>query len=148
MDESLYYWLRTAHMVGFILWVAGVIGVLALLDAHARIGASARDAMVGVERRTAMIMEIGSLLAIGAGLYLAFKSPRFPTHAFADGGWLHVKLTLVVLALIGAHVFARIRLRKFRNGEIKALPGWLLPVVILAVIGIVSLAANYQLLRK
>jgi uncharacterized membrane protein len=148
MDPAIYPWVRIVHIVGVVLWVSGMLGVLSLLRAHTEVDGVARETLTRSERATAMIMDLGATLAIVAGLYLAFKSPRFPNTAFAAGGWFHIKLTLVVIVVLGLHGMARAKIRKFRNGQIKPLPTWAVPALLLAVTAIVVLASHPTLLRK
>ncbi len=148
MDPQLYPWLRIAHIIGVVLWIGGLIAVLSLLRAHAQVDAGARDVLSRVERKTAVLLDIGATLSIGVGLYLAFKSPKFATNAFASGGWFHIKLTLVVVGILSAHILARGKIRKFRNGQVTPLPGWLLPLVLVSVVGILIFAVHPTLLRK
>jgi uncharacterized membrane protein len=54
-------------------------------------------------------------------------------------GWFHAKLTLVVLGLLGMHGFLRVKVRKFRQGQVAPLPGFLLPLMLLLVFGILVL---------
>jgi uncharacterized membrane protein len=148
MDPQLYPWLRIVHVVGIVLWVGGLIAVLSLLRAHGLVAAAGRDALLTVEKKTAILLDVGATLSIGIGLYLAFKSPKFATNAFASGGWFHIKLTLVVLGILLPHIEARRTMRRFRQGKVAQLPGWLLPTVILAAIGILIFAVHPTLLRK
>lgn len=148
MDPQLYPWLRIAHIVGIVLWVGGLVSVLSLLKAHGQAPAAARDALIAVEKKTAILLDIGATLSIGVGLFLAFASPKFATNAFASGGWFHIKLTLAVLGILVPHIVARRTMRKFRQGQVAPLPGWLLPTVIIAAIGILIFAVHPTLLRK
>jgi len=148
MSFDTLIWVRIVHIVGFILWVGGLLSVLALLRAHAEITGAGRDALTRVERGMAGIMDLGATLAIATGFYQAFASPNFPTNAFSSGGWLHVKLTLVVLVPFALHGFARRKIRTFRGGNVTPIPGWMIPLVVVAVAGIVVMGAHPTLLRK
>jgi putative membrane protein len=148
MDAQVFDWIRIAHIIGFVLWIGGLLSTLSLLKAHVEVDAASRPALTRIELATALIMDIGATLAIAAGLFLAFKSPKFPTTAFGNGGWLHVKLTIVVLTVLALHGMARAKIKKFKRGEIKPLPGWAVPVLLLAVAAIVTLGAHPTLLRK
>ena len=151
MDPSIYPWVRIAHIIGIVLWVGGLLAVLALLRVHTQVDGVARESLTRVEKATAMVMDLGATLAIAAGLYLAFRSPKFfpvPGTAFSSGGWFHIKLTLVVLGPFALHGLARAKIKKFARGQLKPLPLWVVPVLILAVIGIVVMAVHPTLLRK
>ena len=148
MDPSIYPWVRITHIVGVVLWVGGLVGVLALLRAHSQVDGVARETLSRIERGIAGLMELGATLAIVAGLYLAFRSPKFPNTAFAAGGWFHIKLTVVVIGILGLHGLARAKMKKFRNGKITPVPEWAIPALVVAVAIIVVMASHPTLLRK
>jgi protoporphyrinogen IX oxidase len=145
MSPELYSWMKVLHVVGFVLWIAGLWAGIWLLKAHNSVDASSRPALVGAERKVGASMDAGATFAIVAGLVLAFAGP---INAFKTGGWLHVKLTLVVLAVLGIHGLVRVKMRKFRNGDLTPLPAWVVPVLLVAVVAIIALGANPTLLRK
>jgi uncharacterized membrane protein len=150
MSPGTYSWLHAVHIVGAVLWVIGLTSTLKLIDARAKVDAGSRDALTQSARATAIVMDVGMTLAIVLGFILAFKSPLFAGYgnAFKSGGWLHVKLTLVALALVGGHGWTRFAMRKIRKGGNPTVPAWLMPTILLAVIAVVILAANGTLLRK
>jgi protoporphyrinogen IX oxidase len=148
MDPSIYLWVRIAHIIGIVLWVGGLLAVLSLLRVHTQVDGVARESLTRVEKTTAMVMDLGATLAIATGLYMALKGAKFPNTAFASGGWFHIKLTLVVLGPFALHGLARAKIKKFARGQLKPLPPWVVPVLILAVIGIVVMAGHPTLLRK
>ncbi len=148
MSADLYPWILIGHLIGDVLWVAGMMAVLGLLWAYSGADAASRPGLVSQARTMALVMDIGATLAIGLGVYLAVASPRFPNTAFKDGGWLHVKLTLVVLGLLGPHGMLRGRLAKFRRGQGTPVPRWVLAAMLVAVVGAVTLGRHPTLLRK
>ena len=148
MSADLYPWIRIAHILGFLIWIGGLLTTLSLLDVHARVEAGAREALTRAERSAAVIMDIGATLAIGAGLYLALASPRFPRTAFHSGGWFRIKLTIVVLVILALHGLARAKVKKFSKGEVKPIPSWAVPLLLVAAAAIVVLAAHPTLLKK
>lgn len=148
MSADLYPWILIGHLFGDILWVAGMLAVLGLLWVHAGADASSRPGIVATARMMAVVMDLGATLAIGLGFYLAFASPHFATNAFASGGWLHVKLTIVVLGLLASHGLLRGKLGKLARGQQATVPSWILPVVLLAALGAVILGKHPTLLRK
>ena len=147
MSLDTYQWARVAHILGFTLWIAGLVAVYSLLRAHAAATGDGRAQLAGATRAMGMMMEAGATLAIGFGLWLAFASPMFPTNAFASGGWLHVKLVAVV-ALIGMHGLLRMRMKAYREGQNPTLPGWILSVIVACAAIAIALGANQLLLRK
>lgn len=90
-------------------------------------------------------MDAGATIAIAAGLTMAFGTTPI---AFKTGGWLHIKLTLVVVGVLSVHGLVRVKMRKFRNGDVAPLPNWMLPVLLIALTGIIILGAHPTLLRK
>lgn len=144
MSLDTYNWVLIAHVFGFVTWVGGLLGCLALLHVHTRVEEGARPALSATERQTAMLMDLGATLAIGAGLLLAIKGP---VNEFSHGSWLHVKLTAVVLGLLSSHGIVRAKIKKFSRGEIKALPRWMPSLVLAAAAIAIALGANQTLLR-
>jgi putative membrane protein len=137
MNETTHNWIRVVHIFGFLLWTGGLISTLNLLIAQQSVDGDARAVLSKITRKTALIMDIGALLALIGGFYLAFGASG--DSAFKQGGWLHAKSTLVV-GLIAIQVFTRIKVRKFRNGNIKPIPGFVIPLtpVLIAVIVILG----------
>jgi protoporphyrinogen IX oxidase len=145
MSPSLYSWVLVLHVVGFVLWIAGLWAGIWLLKVHTQVDAGSRPALVGAERKVGASMDAGATFAIVAGLVMAFG--RTPI-AFKTGGWLHMKLTFVVLGVLSMHGMVRARMRKFREGDLTPLPGWVVPVLLVSVAVIAALGANHTLLRK
>lgn len=149
MSFDTYAWVKVAHIIGFTVWVGGLLSVAALLRAHEGADAASRPGMVTAARGMALIMDLGATLAIAMGLWLALKSPRFPHTAFKSGGWLHIKLTLVVLGLLATHGLMRAKIGKLRRGtKTTALPAWVIPVVLVCAIGAIVLGAHPTLLHS
>lgn len=122
---------------------------LFLLLGHQRAEESGRSALGAIERKAAILMDASALVAIVAGVYLAlglYLPAEFRVNAFKQGGWLHVK-TLLVAGLVGIHVFTRIKIRKFRNGEISPLPGLVIPLTLILIAVIVMFGEVKSLMR-
>jgi uncharacterized membrane protein len=105
---------------------------------------AARDATVGLARRLALVMDLGATLAIAMGLWRALKV--VPTE-FANGGWLHMKLTAVVVCILSVHGLARARLGRLRRGEAAIVPAWAWAVLAVGVLAAITLGSNKALLR-
>lgn len=149
MSFETYAWLHVGHVLGFVLWVAGLVAVIALLHAHTAADAASRTGLVTGARAMAMIMDLGATLAIALGLVMAFKGPNYPNTAFKSGAWLHIKLTVVVLGIIAPHGMVRAKLGKLHRGtQTTPLAGWVLPAVLAAAAVAIVLGANPTLLRK
>lgn len=145
MSPQVLLWFKVLHVVGFSLWIAGLFAAIWLLKAHALVDAASRPAMVGTERKVGAFLDAGATFAIVAGFVLALAGP---INAFKTGGWLHVKLTLIVVGILSAHAVVRRTMRQFRNGDLRPLPGWVLPVCLFAVIAVIVLGAHPMLLRR
>ncbi|GAB4536164.1 MAG: protoporphyrinogen oxidase HemJ [Haliangiales bacterium] len=136
MSNTSQVWIVAIHVFGIVLWSGGMYACLRLLSAHAA-AQGAAEALSTTQRKTAVAMDIGATLAIISGLYLALA----PTPSlFSGSGWLHAKLTLVVLGMLGLHGFTRAKVKKFSRGEVAALPGFVTPVFFVVVFGVIALA--------
>jgi protoporphyrinogen IX oxidase len=133
MSDALHAWIETAHLFGVILWIAGLIACLQLLRAHASGGGSAA---AETARSTALLMDLGAALAIAAGLTMALAVEPSPFRE----GWLHAKLTFVVLGMLSLHGITRAKIKKARRGETSSLAAWPLPAALALVALIVTLA--------
>jgi uncharacterized membrane protein len=142
-------WLHVAHILGFTAWIGGLLAVAALLRAHEGADAASRPGVITAARNMALVMDLGATLAIAVGLIVAFKAPQFPNTAFKTGGWLHIKLLVVVLGLVVPHGMMRAKIGKLRRGtQTAALATWVIPVILLAAAVVITLGAHPTLLRK
>jgi len=148
MDPDTYNWLRVGHIFGFVLWIGGMVTVLQLLRVHGAVEGAARDVLARHERKMAAVMDAGATLTMICGLWMALD--RTPTFFSAKhyGAWLHVKLSIVVVVIIGLHGWSRAQVRKFRHGQVRPLSPALTWVVLAAAAGIILLGAHHGLLRK
>jgi uncharacterized membrane protein len=139
MSPETLAWVKTAHVFGFITWVGAMLGCSLALRQAATAEAPASTALASLAQRLAMAMDGGAAIAVLAGAGLLYGlwslgvSPLEPP-------WMHAKLTLVVLGLLGSHVFLRLRVRGLRGGEPKPLPPFLFPVIHLVLVGILIMA--------
>ena len=127
------------------MWIAGLSSVLVLLRSHEKVEAAGRPAIIKIARSAAALMDLGSMLAIIFGFGLAFSGP---VNAFKTGPWLHIKLAIVVIAIIGSQVYLRIKLKHARQGQAGPIASWWLAAIWLASAVIIALGANQTLLRK
>ena len=134
--DTTYVYLRALHIFGALAWAGSLIGISYVLRQHAKAAEAARPDFVELERGMAMAMDIFATIAIGCGAYLIISN----TPIMKSGGWIHAKLTLVVI-LIGMHGVQRARVAKYKRGEIKPNPSWVTPVVELTILAIIILAA-------
>lgn len=106
-------WLKAFHIVFVVTWFAGLFYLPRLFLYHAvTTDALGIERLQVMERRLFGIMTIGATLAILFGAALVIAVP-----AYMSFGWLHAKLTLV-LVLVGYHVWCyrlMVALREGRN---------------------------------
>src|SRR5688500_2701085 len=108
MSPDGYNWIRALHIFGVFLWMGTMIGLSHTMVAHAQADLGARPAFHALERKTAMMMDIGALLSIGFGVYLLLETEGVMKH-----GYMHAKLGLVLLGVLGMHGFLRAKVRKY-----------------------------------
>ena len=123
MSIETLLWLRAGHFIGLFVWIGGMFTVYWMLRLHAHAPKAAHEKLVLAERSIALMMDIGSALAIGTGLAMALG---MTPNAFArpGGGWFHIKLTIVVVGLLSVHGMLRARIKKFSQGNVSEVPSW------------------------
>jgi uncharacterized membrane protein len=142
MSSSTYNLVLSAHFIGLIFWVAGLVSVYWMLRVHAHAPADARDKLTLMERSLALLMDIAALLAIGCGLAMAISGlPGTGISWFKAGKWLHYKLIFVVVLLF-VHGMVRARVGKFGRGQIAPIPQWIWSLLLIAVTAIILLATT------
>jgi protoporphyrinogen IX oxidase len=106
-------WLKALHVIAVISWMAGLLYLPRLFVYHAvePVGSEPSERFKVMERRLyRFIMTPAMHVAWVAGLWLAWSSFGF------RGGWLHAKLTLLVLLTL--HHFLQGRwLREFAEDQ-------------------------------
>jgi putative membrane protein len=145
MDPDTYNWLRVGHVLGFVLWIGAMVTVLQLLRVHGAVEGAARDVLARHERKMAVVMDVGATLTMVCGFVTALGGT---VNYFKTGAWLHIKLTLVALVIIGVHGWTRAQVRKFRKGQVRHVPPAIMWVVLAATAAIILLGAHHGLLRK
>jgi protoporphyrinogen IX oxidase len=96
---SLYLWLKTAHVIAIIAWMAGMLYLPRLFVYHSQVPSdSPQSATFKVMERRLLkaIINPAMVAAWVLGLWLAWDAGLFRQ------GWLHAKLVLV-LAMSGLH---------------------------------------------
>lgn len=145
MTPDEYNWLQVGHVLGFVLWIGGMIGLLQLLRVHGAVEGAARDVLARHERKMALLMDLGATLTLVCGFVMALGVT--PTH-FSRGGWLHIKLTIVAVVILGMHGWARVKVKRFRKGEVAHIPVAVTYVVLVAAAAVILLGAHQGILRK
>jgi uncharacterized membrane protein len=143
MDKT-DFWLVAFHVVGVVVWVASLAAVLTLLQIHPNVEEKSRAVLTTFERRLALLMDLGATAAIALGLVLAL---RHTPNEFKHGAWLHVKLTAVVLGVLSVHGMSRVKIKRFRKGDMRPVPGAMWIVLVAGVVTAAILGANQTLLR-
>jgi putative membrane protein len=133
-------WIKALHVVFVVTWFAGLFYLPRLFVYHvATTDAAGRARFVVMERRLFVMTTIGGTLTVLFGLLMIMMAP-----AYMAQGWLHVKLTLVLL-LIGYHLWCLPLMRALREERNTRSERWfrlfnevpsvlLIAIVILAVV--------------
>ena len=103
-------WLKAFHIIFVVTWFAGLFYLPRLFMYHA----TATDAVSierfkMMERRLFVIMTIGAAFAAVFGIAMVALAP-----GFMQAGWIHAKLTLV-LVLLGYHAWCYRLVATFRK---------------------------------
>jgi putative membrane protein len=119
---NAYLWVKAAHLIFVIFWMAGLFMLPRFLVYHQEAAIGSTEASIWVEREQKLrsIILTPSLVIVWVlGLVLAAHLGLF--NGGAGLGWLHVKL-LLVLALSGYHGYITGYSKKLSNG-IQSLTG-------------------------
>jgi len=146
----MYLWLLTGHLIGVILWMGSLFAVYWLLRLHAQAPKDVLEKLTLMERSLALTMDLAATLAIGAGLTMALTRggthPTTSLFAAPGAGWFHIKLTLVVLAILPVHGMVRGKIAKFSRGTISSVPQWMWSLLLVAIAAIVLLVIRGPLM--
>ncbi len=110
----LYLWLKAFHLISIVCWFAGLFYLPRLFVYHAMSDdAPSRERFKVMERKLYRGIMLPSMVAtLAFGIAMAALNPTL----FTGGGWLHVKLALVLL-LIGYHHMCGTQLKRFARDE-------------------------------
>jgi putative membrane protein len=92
--DGLYLWIKAFHVIAVISWMAGMLYLPRLFVYHAEVeaGSAQSETFKVMEQRLLRYIINPAMTATWVfGLWLAWKGFNF------SGGWLHAKITLVVL---------------------------------------------------
>jgi protoporphyrinogen IX oxidase len=101
---SLYLWLKAAHVIAVIAWMAGMLYLPRLFVYHsmAEPGSPLSETFKVMERRLLKAIINPAMIATWLlGLWLAWEG------GFAKAGWLHGKVALVLALSVLHGLFAR-----------------------------------------
>ena len=110
--QEYYNWLLALHIISVISWMAGMLYLPRLFVYHADAphGSQLSETFKIMERRLLRyIMNPAMITSFAFGFAMLVANP-----ALFEGGWMHVKLTLV-LFLAGAHGFLAASRKKFER---------------------------------
>jgi putative membrane protein len=109
----LYLWIKALHIVSMVCWFAALFYLPRLFVYHAQSEDSiSRERFIVMERKLYRgIMGPSMVATLVFGIWLLFLTP-----GWLQQGWMHAKLTLVVL-LIGYHHMCGAQLKRFARGE-------------------------------
>ncbi|AWC21480.1 protoporphyrinogen oxidase HemJ [Aminobacter sp. P9b] len=107
--DGFYLWAKAIHVIAVISWMAGMLYLPRLFVYHAEAekGSVQSETFKVMERRLLRaIINPAMIVTWVFGLWLAWKGFDF------SGGWLHAKLTAVLL-LSGVHGYLSASVRRF-----------------------------------
>ena len=110
----LYLWLKALHIIAMVCWFAGLFYLPRLFVYHAMSEDEiSRERFRTMERKLYRGIMLPSMLAtLGFGIWLISLNPGY----YLSQGWMHAKLTLVIL-LIAYHHICGAQLKRFARGE-------------------------------
>lgn len=111
--SMLYLWVKALHIIAMVCWFAGLFYLPRLFVYHAQSEDTlSRERFCVMERKLYRgIMLPSMVLTLACGIGLLYLTP-----GWLQMGWLHAKLTLVVL-LVGYHHMCGAQLKRFARGE-------------------------------
>ncbi len=113
-------WIKALHVVFVVTWFAGLFYLPRLFIYHAESTEPAVRAQLKImQRRLLGITHIGGTLALVFGMWTLALVP-----AYAQQGWLHAKLALV-LVRVAYHVYLAYLVRQFAHDRIAHSSRWL-----------------------
>ena len=114
-----YYWYKAFHLIGIVVWFAGLFYLVRLFVYHAEAEQEPEPArsilkkQYGImeQRLYSIITTPGMILTVVMAIGLISTEPEI-----LKSTWLHIKLTFVIL-LIGYHHFCKSIMKKLAAGE-------------------------------
>ncbi len=107
------------HLLGAVLWTGGLLALSRVLMAMTRQPAAMRPGLSYMAGRLNILALLGAALSLPSGLY---QLSLWPDGSFRHAGWLHTKITLIVI-LVVVHGLCWSKLNKWRGAtEQTALP--------------------------
>jgi len=132
-------WVKAFHIIAVVCWFAALFYLPRLFVYHAMSeDQTSKDRFKIMQRKLYRgIMTPSMIATIALGLWLISYAP----HAYMSAGWMHAKLSLVLL-LVVYHFYCGHLLKKFRDDENKhshVFYRWFNEAPVFALLGIVIL---------
>ena len=116
-----YYWYKAFHLIGIVVWFAGLFYLVRLFVYHAEAEQEPEPARSILKKQYAImekrlysiITTPGMILTVAMAIGLISTEPEI-----LKSTWLHIKLALVIL-LIGYHYLCNRIMKKLAVGECK-----------------------------
>jgi uncharacterized membrane protein len=116
LEAILIPWLVLLHLLGVILWVAGLLSVTLLLSSIGDADKNLRDKVIELAGKLERTLALpGFLLAMVFGFILLFGNAL--GHSPLRQGWMHMKLTVVLLGLLPIQGLLGARRKKLRTTD-------------------------------
>ena len=114
-----YYWFKAFHLIGVVVWFAGLFYLVRLFVYHAEAEQESEPARTILtkqyelmeKRLFGIITTPGMIVTVAMAIGLISTEPEI-----LKSSWLHIKLAFVLL-LIGYHSFCKKIMRKLAAGE-------------------------------
>ena len=114
-----YYWYKAFHLIGIVVWFAGLFYLVRLFVYHAEAEQESEPArsilqkqyVIMEQRLYSIITTPGMILTVAMAIGLISTEPEI-----LKSTWLHIKLAFVIL-LIGYHHFCKRIMKKLAAGE-------------------------------
>ncbi|MHC4831017.1 MAG: CopD family protein, partial [Planctomycetota bacterium] len=138
-------WVSALHIIGVVLWFGSLLQVTRMLKTHANAPEGAHETLTGIERRTQLLIGIpGLVITIGMGLVLLLHGGG--AKFYMKQGWFHMKLTVVLIALI-VEVMLFFKIRAFAKQPGTKLAPLLMHIVagLCLIAAVVSVKVMYHL---
>ncbi len=95
------------HLLGAVLWTGGVLAMSRVMVHMARQPAAMRSGLGHLGGRFNILAMLGAAMSLPSGLY---QLSLWPAGTFRLAGWLHTKLTLIIiLAVVHGLCIAKLR---------------------------------------
>ena len=109
----LYLWIKALHIVSVVCWFAGLFYLPRLFVYHAMSEDNvSKDRFAVMERKLYRgIMGPSMIATFVFGIWMLILTPGWLSQ-----GWMHAKLTLVIL-LVGYHHMCGAQVKRFARGE-------------------------------